>query len=257
MKKLRRRLTGAFILAALFWAALVTASFFALSRFHSDSDWIAHTGIVLADLARLNDSFAQSDILGRFIAIGGEVAEDDLQRLRTETLANLETVKLHTQDNERQQENLLDIEKKIHMRFEFIDRMVAIRRSEGFDASMAYWRDNRGLQVLANAQHAISTAELEEARLLSERITGARRGATITILVVAALDCAIFSLTIATYFFMRRWVLAKMTIMDELQRANHLLAEQAENAVLPDGYAKLQKVIVRVESYLQGASAAG
>ncbi|HEX8177873.1 MAG TPA: CHASE3 domain-containing protein [Pyrinomonadaceae bacterium] len=254
MKKLRRQLSWAFTLASLLLVAIVAVSFLLLFRFRSDSGWLAHTGLVLASLARLNDSFAQSDILGRFIAMDGESSEEEMQALRAEALANLEAVKVITRDNARQQENLRVIEQKVRTRYNFLDRMITIRRTQGLDAAMDYWRQTRGLRLLSDAQHAISVAEEEEARLLQERMVVAGHAGNALILIVAVLNCALFILLLETFIFMRRWILGKIVILEQLEEANRVLGQRA---ISPDDYDRLRGVMNRVETYLHNGAQEG
>jgi PAS domain S-box-containing protein len=186
---------GAAILALLVVGAISYRTM-VVSR---DSDrWVRHTHAVLENLQDLLIAGESIESSYRGFVLTGEQAHFASYRANMLSLERHETaVRNLTVDNPAQQRRISDVERLAAQEIQFVERVVALRRGQGFEAAADAIRTGPDQRVRGEFLEKIRELQQEELRLLTLRDADAKRffddtravlilGTTLGLLIAAA-----------------------------------------------------------------------
>jgi PAS domain S-box-containing protein len=164
---------GAAILASLVVGAISYRTM-VVSR---DSDrWVRHTHEVLENLQDLLIASESIESSYRGFVLTGEQAHFAYYRANILSLERHETaVRNLTVDNPAQQRRISDVERLAAQEIEFVERVIVLRRAQGFEAAADAIRTGPAQLGRGEFLEKIRELQQEELRLLTLRDTDSRR----------------------------------------------------------------------------------
>jgi methyl-accepting chemotaxis protein len=131
---------------------------------------VSHTHEVLENLARLSSTVREAESLSRGYVLTSDsslLGQHDAARSSVDAvIRDLSTL---TRDNPEQQRRLLELRDLVNQKSEFQARVVAVRRSQGFEAASALVREGMGIRSMQAIQAITGQIEDTERTLLKER----------------------------------------------------------------------------------------
>jgi PAS domain S-box-containing protein len=163
-------------LAVAFIAANLALTLRNTKQLNEDNSWVAHTHEVMTGLANVMSLTTAAETGQRGFVITGEpeylepyhtaVAEID------SAVANVERL---TSDNSRQQERLPDLRQRIADRLQALDRVIAVRKSDGIEGASAAILTGEGRRQMIALRHLVSEMIDHEQDLLRDRMQRSER----------------------------------------------------------------------------------
>jgi len=133
--------------------------------------WVRHTLEVLVESEALASSIARVESGSRGFAITGDAAFLDGFDADTEAVpGHVARLRELTHDNPVQQARLAEVEPLLDRKVAFMRESVALRRAQGEEAAAARIATGEGRRIMADARDALGAFEVEERRLLEERL---------------------------------------------------------------------------------------
>jgi len=168
------RLVFGFAIFALLVAGAASYRWMAVSD--ESNRWVQHTHAVLENLNGLLFSLLSVESSARgFVTTGDEfyLAIYDASQLNARQ--DEAAVRSLTVDNPNQQAKLPVVESLIAAKIQLTEKVIGLRKSQGFEASLNAVRDRHGQEIMTEFQALIGTMKDEELRLLVMREADARR----------------------------------------------------------------------------------
>jgi methyl-accepting chemotaxis protein len=161
--------TGFGIILAIFLSVGVLAYQNAPELLHT-SEWTRHTYQALEKLARLPDALRTVELAQRNYLLTGEQAMLDEFTTSQHALEQaIEDFRAFTADNPQQQAQVARLEPIIRRRMEIAASTVEIRRTQGLEPSVEFFKAGRGRAATREALGIIEAMTQEENRLLTIR----------------------------------------------------------------------------------------
>jgi len=183
--RLRRRVTGGFIVAMLLTVFLSVSSWRSARRAEQDAYWVSHTYEAMATIQRMSKHVIEAETSARAFALSGqEPLLVHYQTARQNISQDEDALRHLTADNLSQQRRLDVLEPQVRTALEFAGSIIAKRRKLG-----AYPGGSDALEIerLIEAVR-ITTGDMdaEETRLLSQRTQRAAAGQRLTRVIAVA-----------------------------------------------------------------------
>ncbi len=182
---LRHRLTLSVALAFFIVVAIVTVSLFNTERLLDAGRWVAHTHQVVSTLDQTLGHVEAAEAAQRgFVITGQEVYAESVSSIRRMIRRDLNELRDLVQDDPVQQQRFEELSRRIDRKLDYIDRMVALRRRDGFDGARQVSLGGGGRSAMAAVAAQIDAMLRAERRLLTERneISQARAQRTMLVL---------------------------------------------------------------------------
>ena len=183
--KLRRRVTGGFIVAVLLTVFIGFSSWRNAQLAADDADWVAHTYAVMDALELTSKHVIEVETSARTFALTGQDPVLAHYETAKSTVAQDEDALRHlTADNPNQQRRLDVLDPQVGAALEFAESMVAKRRQTDVVSGA---EDIPETERLMDAVH-VTTQEMraEEMRLLSQRTQRTEAGRRLTSFIIIA-----------------------------------------------------------------------
>jgi len=166
---------GIAVIALLFMG---TVSYRWIVVSENSNGWVLHTHEVLGNLNGLLLSMesVQSSSRG-FVLTGGESYLTSYAASVSNARKQEAAVRSLTVDNSRQQVRLPELESLIAEKIEFAKKIIALRRTMGFEPAAEVVRSGQGQQIMTRFQAEVGAMKDEELRLLALRQVDAERRA--------------------------------------------------------------------------------
>ena len=148
------------------WMAVTEGSF----------QWVDHTNEVLRDLDNLLFSMESVESNARgFVVDEKESYLTFLDSSLTNARQSEAAVRRLTVDNPRQQTQLPGLENLMAEKIQFVEKVIAVRRAQGFESAVDVIRSGHGQQIMSDFQAVVERMQGEERQLLVIREAYARR----------------------------------------------------------------------------------
>jgi len=135
-----------------------------------DFAWVRHTRAVLLDLESLRTAAQNMVLCQRGYLITGDEQYLNAYGPSVEVMdQKLDALLALTHDNPSQQVRLGTIREVIRLKKIELQRVIDVRKSQGFDAASAIVREGRGRQLIARFSEMLDDMEQTELRLLKKR----------------------------------------------------------------------------------------
>ncbi len=182
----KMRITITKKLAAGFGACLVflilagTISYFETNFQIETSAWIKHTHEVIASILLVESLLKDAETGQRGYLLTNQARylepyEDALQKIAEE----IEKLTFLTQDNQKQQENILDIENLIQNKLDELEETISLQSTQGSASALSIVLSDKGKNIMDNIRKKIFEMESEERGLLVERIKKAEKASSL------------------------------------------------------------------------------
>jgi PAS domain S-box-containing protein len=202
---LRRRVTGAFIVAVLLTVFLSFVSWRSARRADEDAYWVSHTYEVMATIQGTSRDVLETETSARAFGLSGQELLLVHYRTARETVFLHENALRHmTADNLSQQRRLDVLEPQVRTALEFAESIIAKRRTLG-----AYAGASDALEIEALIDPVRATTEdmhAEETRLLSQRTQRAAAGQRLAMTIAV----------VGVFLKVGSWILAFLVIIREI-----------------------------------------
>lgn len=195
------------LLAALALGCLVGVgwvSFRAMNQLAEADHWEKHSSEVILKFEQLMSTMKDAETGQRGFLLTGR--EDYLEPY---TRATVEVDKLHktlmdlTADNPAQQQRLSEIASLTQARMQILERIMEIRRTQGFEAAVKVVRLGQSKAIMDAVRQHIASAQAEEERLLAQRTATKIHEARLTARALSAAGlvsgCLLLGILIAYY----------------------------------------------------------
>ena len=185
-------------------------TFFVVSGFSSyqktqfllnDAEKVAHTHEVITAFDAILAMVKEAESAQRgFLVTYNENYLEPVHTANTEIDRLFQRVQELTRDNPAQQERLADLRARVIARMEEMNRVITIRRNEGFEAARAIVQTNRGRDVMEQIRNRVREMRDFETDLRRQRVAAmqeAYRVAVVGVLLTTALG-TLLSILVAT-----------------------------------------------------------
>ena len=165
------------VVSAMAILILVIALYYRSMAVSAQSEaWVQHSHLVLKNLEDVLYAMTNIDASGRaFIATGEETYLDSWRSGMADLKQHLQAVRVLTWDNPAQQARLPALEALVAERTQFDQRIDALPRAEGEDASAKAVRTGQGSQITNEFRQIVQAMQDEETGLLDRRTADAKR----------------------------------------------------------------------------------
>jgi len=165
------------VVSAMAILILVIALYYRSMAVSAQSEaWVQHSHLVLKNLEDVLYAMTNIDASGRaFIATGEETYLDSWRSGMADLKQHLQAVRVLTGDNPAQQARLPALEALVAERTQFDQRIDALPRAEGEDASAKAVRTGQGSQITNEFRQIVQAMQDEETGLLDRRTADAKR----------------------------------------------------------------------------------
>lgn len=157
-----------------------------------NSKLVAHTHLVLEQVARLNSYVREAESLGRAYVL---TASEELARRHDQAQANahatLSELTRLTRDNSEQQARLHTLRQLVESKFTFHTRLIDSRRQHGMEAAAKVVQEGEGIRVMDALTALAGQIDQTERRLLERRALDAEESMADTgrLLLTIVLSC--------------------------------------------------------------------
>jgi CheY-like chemotaxis protein/signal transduction histidine kinase/CHASE3 domain sensor protein len=158
----------------------VVLAFFVVSGFFSyqktqfllnDAEKVAHTHEVITALDAILATVKEAESAQRgYLVTFNESYLGPVHTAKVATDGLLLRVQELTRDNPRQQNRLEEVRSRVNARIEELDRVIAVRRNEGFEAAQAIVQTNRGRDVMEQIRARVNEMRQTETDLRRARV---------------------------------------------------------------------------------------
>ncbi|MFC6096526.1 response regulator [Flavobacterium qiangtangense] len=194
-----------------------TASYLSISSLISSNRWVNHTQEIIYNLNQSNSVIIEAQTSMRGFLITGK--KDFLNRYddaEDRVDAHFEQIELLSRDNQKQQQNLKELQKFNAEFFQYLDQVIADKMN-----GKIFLADDLegGRKIMAEIRQVLNRMEAEEQALLKERIsTSESYGLYSSILIIIA---ALLALSISGIFFVRilRDYSQRLKLQQDLERS--------------------------------------
>jgi diguanylate cyclase (GGDEF)-like protein/PAS domain S-box-containing protein len=174
--RLNRKMQLAFASAIFSLLVMGVISYQAVRVFSESNGWVRHTDEVLKNLQDLLLSVRSIESSARgFVLTGQDSYSQSISAFKLKAEQDMTTIGNLTVDNIRQQRRMPALKSLAAQKIQFSEEGIALRRTEGFEASVAVIQKGHGQQIMAEFQSLIGQMEDDELRLLALRDAASRR----------------------------------------------------------------------------------
>ena len=219
-----RKIKLGFALAFTLLSAMPLVVYWNREAITESNRWVAHTYEVIATLEATMRSLCDAETIERGYVITGRegyVASEEATCFAAKNL--LAKLQRLTEDNPSQQRRLMKLKPVLLAKIDFMQQVIAARRSGGFDAAATLISTDKGKRLMDEIRGYITEMRREEESLLatrSDRVATSVSDGTRIVLTVMALN---FGTLIFALFLVNRY-------MTHRREAEAKLKEAAESA---------------------------
>jgi signal transduction histidine kinase len=248
-----------FVAAACVAAALVCAAWWVSLQQSRAADWVSHTHEVLETIAKVRTALVDIQNGQRGFTISGR--EEDLKPYldgRAQIVAETALLRQFVADNPAQRQRLAELDRELATRLASGERLIAARRSGGFDAAKAIVDTGLPAREMDRLRAVLNDLEAEEQRLLRSRLVDHHRRLEWFWVGMSLLVAGLIAVLAVLYLQVRRRRSAQQALIvemrervridEELQQLNRTLESQvlARTAELREANAGLLDAKLRL-----------
>ncbi|HTQ96752.1 MAG TPA: CHASE3 domain-containing protein, partial [Candidatus Acidoferrum sp.] len=178
---LERKVLVGFGMASILLVVIGSLSYVSVMRFRSSAAEVDHTNQVLNSLSGLITDLAVAESSQRgFLIAANEEQQKEYDAAAERIVSELKHIRELTTDNSVQQKNMDDLAPHVANRLELMRRRMELRRSDGFEASIASLVPDGGRSDRDAIRQLVGKMRDEEERLLKLREATTERRSSIT-----------------------------------------------------------------------------
>lgn len=184
---LRTKIIGGLGLATALLLAVAVVSYRSTVHLTEEAASAGHAQKILTGLAAMLSTMTDAQTGARGYMLTGNAAFlDPYQQAMGRANAEFQALRRLTADEPRHQQRLNTLEPLLTADLAWLQKVIALRHTQGFAASQAATATGKGKQIHDAIRAAIREMEQEENRLLLEREQRIRTSARITLAVIVA-----------------------------------------------------------------------
>ncbi|MBC7391447.1 MAG: response regulator [Opitutaceae bacterium] len=205
-------------------------SFFSIKELIRLSKQVDHTNVVLKSLENVLSTIKDGETSQRGYLLSGE--EDFLNLYNgsyERSMESLETVRILTTDNNRQQKSIERLKLNIDLRFAKLDSVLRVYKSQHKVSKNDILQ---GRDIMFKCRAIIAELKNEEDRLLVIRTSGTDRFATITPYIIGITSFIAVMVSLLSFYVISKDIEARELSAKELLRLNSELEQNNEQILL-------------------------
>ncbi len=203
-------------------------SFLATHSFEQASSRVEKSHMAIAQLDRVLDDLQDAETSQRgFLLTGDESFLAPYTAAVAQVAPDLRTLKGQLDAGPAQQQGFATLEQQVAARLASLDKTIALRREQGFDAARLDVLSNRDTGAAAAVRETVAQMRNEEQRLFDQRSSARNATARNQIIMLGALVAVTVGLVAALFLFVHRYI----TERHERERQAADLAEARYRAV--------------------------
>jgi signal transduction histidine kinase len=163
--------TAAFIGALVVMCMVTSLAWYSVTQFLESTRWVDHTHVVLATLEHANASSDQALSLAQeYVITGDRTSIAGRDRAISEIQSSVHELGELTADNKAQQERLAILNARAAECIAFMNAVVIMRQTEGFDAAQRLFASGRLRGLVNQLRESVNGMADEERLLLRQRL---------------------------------------------------------------------------------------
>ena len=249
---LGRKIVIGFIACALVVFGLAIFSYKNSEKLVASNNWVNHSNEVLHEFEQILVSTLNAETGARgFVITGDSNFLNSLSFANTIAIKHLEKVRELTTDNPNQQRNIDQLEKSIKMRFDNLNKIIAIRKivpvAIAIEKSRQLVSSGEGKKIQDEIRKIINNSQGIEVKLLAERKQASRDDVNTFNLVFAILLFIIIIVLFIVFYIVtinlkalkgaeletagKNWLLTGSTELNEKLKGDQSTEQLANNAI--------------------------
>ncbi len=244
---LGRKIVLGFSACAVVLIAVAIFSFKNSEKFAASNAWVNHSNEVIYyfDQILISNIDAETGVRG-YVISGKTNFLQPFSSSYTKIIKDLTNLKKLTKDNPKQQKNIEELEKELKMRFENLNKCIAIRKND-FEKAKEFVASGQGKKIQDEIRKIIDKAQETERSLLIKRIHISENDASKFNLVFAFLLLIIILILLVVYTIVtenlkalkkseaetasKNWLLTGNSELNEKLIGNQNLTQLANNTI--------------------------
>ena len=244
---LDKKIVIGFIACALILLGIAIFSFKNSEKFITSNAWVDHTNQVLYEFEQILVSSidAETGVRG-FVISDDENSLQPFSNANTRAVEHLDKVRELTKDNPNQQRNIEELDEKIKMRFNNLNKVIDIRKKD-FEKARVLVGSGEGKRIEDEIRKIIERAQAIEHILLAERKQASEDDAknfnnvfVILLLIIIAILIIVYIIVTSNLRALKRaeaetagknWLLTGSTELNEILKGDQSLEDLANNTI--------------------------
>ena len=166
--------TAAFIGALILMCMVTSLAWYSVTQFLESTRWVDHTHVVLVTLEHANASSEQALSLAQeYVITGDPTSIAGRDRAISDIESSVRELGELTADNRAQQERLAILNSRAAERIAFMNAVVIMRQTEGFEAAQRLIASGRPHGLVNQLRESVNGMADEERLLLRQRLLAA------------------------------------------------------------------------------------
>jgi PAS domain S-box-containing protein len=220
-----RKIQGGYAVALLCLMVVGTAAYFSVVRLREAMAWVEHTREVIGGVEALVAETMDAQNGDRGYAVtGDDTYLEPFRRAVAHIPPDLQRLRQLTSDNPAQQQRLAALTSLLETQLAFGQKIVAARRTGGFDAAQEQILTREGQRLHDAVQAVVAEMERAEEALLAQREAAARHGAILTQTIIIAGNVLAFGFVGLALFILRRDLAGRRQAEEATRQSEESLA---------------------------------